>query len=1532
MTRILAALALLLYALPALAQDKAELEKSYFLQYVESKLSTPNRKIEISGISGVLSSSATIGQITIADTQGVWLKIVNASIDWNRAALLLGRLSVNKLSAEEIDMLRKPLPDKSAPAPESSSFQLPELPVSIKLDKLSVAKIKFGQDVFGLGSELKLSGRLALADGSLDTALDINRLDGPGGEFKLAAKYANETKKLDLDLSLAEPANGVIANVLNIEGKPPVDLTLKGSGPLDSLNLALTLDADKQRVLTGTTSIRRRDGGYGFNAKLGGPIAKLVPPQFRDFFGADTNLVADGVVKDTGGLSLDTLKLTSNALNLDGSLETSTDGFLRRLKLNAAIADSSGKKVVLPVPGGATTVDGAKLAIAFGDDPGGKWTGSVDVDGLTTNSFAAQSVTLALGGVAENMDQPASRHISFSTTGKAAGISAKDPKVAKALGKEIDLDIEGDWRAGTPVKLAKALLSGNGLSLSVAGEIADYIFNGDIDVDASSITPFSGIAGRNVSGSMKLDAKGQLKPLSGGFDLTLDGKATDLTIDNPSVDSLLGGDTAITGRVARNEDGLTADKLRVENHQLTLTADGKFATGKADFGFDFTLADLALASKQASGKLTASGRAKGDNGNIALSFNAKVPDGTLAGKKLADAAVDFDGMLQKGNLTGKLQGKAALDGTPVNLATDIAVVDGAKRLQGLDFSAGATRLAGDLTQTKAGLFTGKLLLDSTDISTAAALALVEARGAVHANVDLTVDGEHQNAQVAATLDGLVVKANKVGHAQLKAGIEDLFKVPVVDGSFKASAVSAAGIDIDTVEAHANRTGETTKFTANAALKNGANASVAGALAPENGGYRLSLTKTDLTQGKLAVKLAQPASILVQGQNLTIDNFAVDAGGGRIEAKGKIADTLDMAVTIKALPLAIANAIRPDLALAGTIDGTADISGTRADPNVTFALKGDALSAAALKQAGLSSLSVDAKGTSSGQMLNLDANVTSPEGLRATAKGAVPLSQDGKIALNVDLNAFPLAALNAVAKGQDLGGSISGQAKVSGTLADPEAGFTINGQNVSAAPLANAGISSLEIRASGRYAGKAVILSSATASSPQGLTLSASGRVPLSGAGLAISLSGKAPLSLADRLLADRGAQASGTLALQAKVSGSIQKPLISGSFSTSGAQFIDPETNVRLGNIAVNASIDGDTVTLRSVSASLGKKGTVKASGTISTNAAANFPANIKIVLDNARYADGNMVVATVNGNIAVTGPLTSDPLISGNVDIARAEITVPDSLGGGADELHVKHLNAPPKVAETLKRARANDGTPVPGSRPSIAQLDVKVNAPRRIFVRGRGLDVELGGRVRLTGPVSDIRPVGGFKMIRGRLSIIGQRITFTEGEVTLVGDLDPMINFVASSEGTDITVYVTVTGRASDPKIVFSSTPQLPQDEVLARLIFNRSLSDLSPLQIAQLAAAVAELAGGSNTSLLGNLRKATGLDDLDVVTDSKGQTAVRAGRYIQDNIYLGVEAGAQGDAKGTVNLDITKHLKAKGGLGTVDSSLGLFYEKDY
>lgn len=150
------------------------------------------------------------------------------------------------------------------------------------------------------------------------------------------------------------------------------------------------------------------------------------------------------------------------------------------------------------------------------------------------------------------------------------------------------------------------------------------------------------------------------------------------------------------------------------------------------------------------------------------------------------------------------------------------------------------------------------------------------------------------------------------------------------------------------------------------------------------------------------------------------------------------------------------------------------------------------------------------------------------------------------------------------------------------------------------------------------------------------------------------------------------------------------------------------------------------------------------------------------------------------------------------------------------------------------LVRARIDDasGALIPQTRLTDIVLDVTVSALNQIFVHRRELDAEMGGSVRIIGPIGDIQPVGAFSLNRGRLAILGQRVTFDNGTVTLVGDLDPMLDLVARTEGEGITVFVTVSGCASNIDVSFSSSPVLSQDEVLSRLIFKRSMSELSPL----------------------------------------------------------------------------------------------------
>ncbi len=125
-------------------------------------------------------------------------------------------------------------------------------------------------------------------------------------------------------------------------------------------------------------------------------------------------LSADGLVKDGGGFRLDDLALTSAALKLKASAETDNDHFLDKLRIDAAIADESKGRVLLPVKGAETYIDNARFQVAYGDRPTNDWTGMLSINGLKNATLSASAIALDMGGLAENLNDPASRHITFS--------------------------------------------------------------------------------------------------------------------------------------------------------------------------------------------------------------------------------------------------------------------------------------------------------------------------------------------------------------------------------------------------------------------------------------------------------------------------------------------------------------------------------------------------------------------------------------------------------------------------------------------------------------------------------------------------------------------------------------------------------------------------------------------------------------------------------------------------------------------------------------------------------------------------------------------------------------------------------------------------------------------------------------------------------------------------------------------------------------------------------------------------------------
>jgi translocation and assembly module TamB len=293
---------------------------------------------------------------------------------------------------------------------------------------------------------------------------------------------------------------------------------------------------------------------------------------------------------------------------------------------------------------------------------------------------------------------------------------------------------------------------------------------------------------------------------------------------------------------------------------------------------------------------------------------------------------------------------------------------------------------------------------------------------------------------------------------------------------------------------------------------------------------------------------------------------------------------------------------------------------------------------------------------------------------------------------------------------------------------------------------------------------------------------------------------------------------------------------------------------------------------------------------------------------------------------------LTGGARIGGEITLEETNIRIPSGLGPASVSLpDLRHVNE--SAASRLTRERAGLLQDATASAPRRAfPLDLAINAPARIFVRGRGLDAELGGRLRIGGTSADVSPAGFFELRRGRLDILGKRLTLTEGRVTMQGSLDPWLRFVAETEIDSTDVQVIIEGLASAPEVTFASNPDLPQEEIVARLIFGRGLDDISPLQAAQLASAVATLSGGGG-DLVGRLRGGLGLADLDVSQTADGDTQVSAGAYISEKVYTEVTADSAGKQRINLNLDLTGSLTVKGGASNDgDSGIGIFFERDY
>jgi translocation and assembly module TamB len=561
------------------------------------------------------------------------------------------------------------------------------------------------------------------------------------------------------------------------------------------------------------------------------------------------------------------------------------------------------------------------------------------------------------------------------------------------------------------------------------------------------------------------------------------------------------------------------------------------------------------------------------------------------------------------------------------------------------------------------------------------------------------------------------------------------------------------------------------------------------------------------------------------------------------------------------------------------------------------------------------------------------------------------------AVSLSLNAanLPIGSAARLAGQRHMRGTLGLTADMAGTVRAPRGRLTVTARDLTVASSRHSRLTGLGLAADGNWNGRTLDLNGrVTGLDSDRITFGGSAPVVLTPAPLGISvppagrlalrLQGSGQIEHLADLLPLGEDRVSGRFAADIAVGGTVASPAANGRLGITDGRYENFLTGAVLTKMQAEIVGNRDRFTLTSFSAADNANGSLTAQGSVVLSGAGGPSAELSATLAKFRLAARDEAVATASGKVSVAGALTS-PKVTAPLTIDRADITLPNSLPPNVVVLKVVETNG--KTANRPPAAPADQAPALP------AVLDITLDMPGNVFVRGHGLESEWRGKLKITGTSAAPSISGSLEQIRGSVDLLGKTFTLTRGTITFDGSskLDPVLDIVAEVSAEEITAQVVIGGFASAPTITLSSIPVVPQDEILSRVLFGRSVGQITAAQGIQLAAAAGTLAGGG-PGVLDRLRGGLGLDWFKLGSGPSGPasstlnpraanssaatggTALSAGKYVAPGVSVGVSQGlSPPTSKVTVEIELRPHLTLQGEAGQAGSTgIGLNYTYDY
>ena len=417
------------------------------------------------------------------------------------------------------------------------------------------------------------------------------------------------------------------------------------------------------------------------------------------------------------------------------------------------------------------------------------------------------------------------------------------------------------------------------------------------------------------------------------------------------------------------------------------------------------------------------------------------------------------------------------------------------------------------------------------------------------------------------------------------------------------------------------------------------------------------------------------------------------------------------------------------------------------------------------------------------------------------------------------------------------------------------------------------------------------------------------------------------LPIADRRMA-------GGLHLAADISGTLSQPKIDANVELSNAAFEDLALGILLKNINARAAYtdqgggtkrDAGRQASLALSGEDGQGGTIRLDGSLDLTARSMQASLNMNKLKPLRRQDLRI---SLSGDGLVMGTLEA-PFVNANITVNEGEFSLAHLPSGGIRELPIS----------------SGEETETP---PPRGVLSVRIDVPRRFFVRGRGLESEWKGNLHIGGPLNAPGILGSIDVVRGDFELLNRDFTFSKGSIQFAGSqkVDPRLDIVMTYTTSAIVAEAIVGGSASRPSFRLASQPSLPEDEIISQIMFGKYARSLGRFEAIQLAGGVAALAGIGNGGLgvLSSTREALGVDMLRLNSSSNSDsdqneeealtsTTLEMGKYINDKVYVGIEQGMKSDSTGAlVEIELTPEISLEAKTNSERTEAAIQWQHNY